>query len=292
MTYSTLADGSKIPTIGLGSWKSEKEKIKEVFKHAINVGYRHFDCASFYKNEKEIGEALKEIFAAGAVKREDLWITSKVWNTDHEPIKVEQSCRQTLNDLQIMYLDEYLIHWPISQGEKPVTNAETWKAMESLKQKGLVKHIGVSNFNVQLLNEIYNGAQIYKPEVNQVELHPYLQQTRLVDFCRQKGIHVTAYCPLVRMGWGLEINPLNDPVLQKIASKHKKTIAQVILRWNFQRSPNVSVVPKTTTLERITENYGALSFNLDEADMSEIKKLDRNYRLRGGMDIFGIPIFD
>ncbi|KAA6399891.1 MAG: putative Aldose reductase A, partial [Streblomastix strix] len=211
MLYSALADGSKIPVIGLGSWASEKSKIREAYKHAISIGYRHFDCAFIYQNQKEIGEAFKEIFTSGTVKREDLWITSKVWNGDHAPDRVEKMCRETLNDLQITYLDEYLIHWPISQGGKPVAIAETWKAMEILKQKGLVKHIGVSNFNVQLLNELYNGAQIYKPEVNQVELHPYLQQTRLVDFCRKIGVHITAYCPLVRMGSGLAIDPLKDP---------------------------------------------------------------------------------
>ncbi|KAA6399853.1 MAG: aldehyde reductase [Streblomastix strix] len=292
MLYSALADGSKIPVIGLGSYASEKSKIKEAYKHAISVGYRHFDCAFIYGNQKEIGEAFKEIFASGTVKREDLWITSKVFNTDHAPDRVEKACHQTLSDLQISYLDEYLIHWPISEGGKPVTISETWKAMESLKQKGLVKHIGVSNFNVQLLNEIYNGAQIYKPELNQVELHPYLQQTRLVEFCMKIGVHITAYCPLVKMGVGSTIDPTKDPVLQKIAQKHSKTIAQVLLRWNFQRYPNVSVVPKTTSLERITENYGALSFNLDDADMSEIKKLERNYRIVDALEQLGIPLFD
>ncbi|KAA6363980.1 MAG: putative aldo/keto reductase, partial [Streblomastix strix] len=194
--------------------------------------------------------------------------------------------------LQLTYVDEYLVHWPASQVGKPVSITETWKAMEKLKQKGLVKHIGVSNFNVQLLNEIYNSAQTYKPEINQIETHPYLQQTRLVEFCRQLGVHVTAYCPVVRMGNGLTVDPLKDSVLQKIASKHDKTIAQVILRWNFQRLPNVSVVPRTSTLDRITENFGSQSFQLDDADMSEIKKLECNFRINDGLEIIGTPVFD
>ncbi|KAA6404065.1 MAG: aldehyde reductase [Streblomastix strix] len=293
MAFSTLTDGTKIPSLGFGTFLSKPGEVAQAVKVALETGYRHFDFASAYQNQKEIGVALKEVFAQGKIKREDLWLTSKLFNNDHHAEVVLPSLQQTLTDLQVSFLDLYLIHWPICDvsDPNPVPVIETWRELEKAKEAGLVKHIGVSNFNVQILNDLYSASKI-KPEVNQVELHPYLQQTRLIDFCRKKGIHVTAWSPLMRVGTGQELDPLKDVVLQKIAAKHKKTITQILVRWGFQRDPNVSVIPKSVTPARIRENFNVFDFQLDKQDLEDIAKLDRHQRLSDISKIFGIPVFD
>ncbi|KAH7821962.1 putative aldehyde reductase [Monocercomonoides exilis] len=304
---STLKSGAKIPCVGLGTWEAPKGEVGNGIKSAIEAGYRHFDLAAVYGNEKECGEAFAEIFKSGIVKREDLWITSKLWNSEHRPERVLAACQKTLADLQLTYLDLYLIHWPVAHVPKDepeqtdsrgftkidhVPIAATWAAMEELVAKGLVKHIGVSNFTVALLNDLLNSCKI-QPEVNQIEMHPYNQQWDLVEYCQRQGIHCTAYSPLVRVGTvhGLPVNVMTDPVIGKIAEKHKKTPAQIAIRWQFQRMPNISVIPKSTKKERVIENFNVFDFALDDEDLKEIRALDRGFRVCQPIDFFGLPVF-
>jgi diketogulonate reductase-like aldo/keto reductase len=211
MLNITFNNRRKIPALGLGTWKSEKGKVAQVIEKAIvDFDYRHIDCASVYGNEKEIGRAFKKVFLSKKVSRNDLFVTSKLWNTKHHPDNVEKACKQTLNDLQIDYLDLYLMHWgiafapgsnlePIDKNgmvkTEPVSIKETWQAMEKLVENGLVKSIGVSNFTVMMIIDLLSYAKI-KPVINQVEVHPYNSQQELVDFCHKQGIQVTAYSPL------------------------------------------------------------------------------------------------
>jgi len=209
MKTAKFNNGDKISMLGLGTWLSKGNEVYDAVIEAIRIGYRHIDCAYIYRNEKEIGRALKDAMTAGLVKREDLFITSKLWNSDHEPDRVEVAVRKSLRDLQLDYLDLYLIHWPIAFKTKhemandvsdlvsldEIPLHVTWQAMERLQLKGLTKHIGVSNFNIPKLKLLIDRAVVL-PEVNQVELHPYFQQHELVQFCKLNGILVTAFSPL------------------------------------------------------------------------------------------------
>ncbi|ORX84109.1 Aldo/keto reductase [Anaeromyces robustus] len=264
----TLNTGAKMPIIGLGTFLSEPQKVYEAVKKALKVGYKHIDCAYYYKNEKEVGKGLQECFKEG-IKREDIFITSKLWNAFHRSELVAKGLEKTLEDLQLDYVDLYLIHWPFSQkpgSEKFGENLEevpildTWKEMEKLYKSGKAKAIGVSNFNINLLKDFIEKAEI-KPAVNQVELHPYLPQQKLVDFCHANNIQVTAYCPLGRAS-----NPkdLDDPIINEIAKKNNMTPAQVALSWNVQR--NVIVIPKSVTPSRIEENFQIKELNKEDID--------------------------
>lgn len=203
MSSFTLNNGLTIPAVGLGTWNSVKEgEVQAAVAAAVSAGYRHIDCAWVYKNEKEIGVAFNEIFTSGTVKREDMFITSKLWNDFHAKEDVEKMCRTTLSDLQLTYLDLYLIHWPVTgvEGEELTpTIKETWLAMEELVAKGLVKTIGVSNFSAKRLRAMKEYATIF-PAVNQVELHPQWRQAELLTACAEMGVHVTAYSPLGSQG--------------------------------------------------------------------------------------------
>ena len=243
-----LLNGSKaIPAVGYGCWKVPKEKCAELVHEAIRLGYRHIDSASDYGNEKEVGEGIKRAINSGLVSRQDLWVTSKLWNTYHEPQHVKAACQKSLTDLGLDYLDLYLIHFPISlkfvpfekryppewfhdpNAENPkmelisVPVQDTWKAMEGLVNDNLVKHIGLSNFNAHGLRDVWSYAEI-KPSVLHVELHPYLQQWTLLRFAKSLGLHVTAYSP---MGHGASyfndsIAAIREPVVKEIAKKHGK----------------------------------------------------------------------
>ncbi|EGG22724.1 aldehyde reductase [Cavenderia fasciculata] len=295
-----LPSGSKIPQFGFGTWKSETNVVGEAVKTAIKTGYRHIDCAACYRNEKEVGQAFKEVFDQGIVKREDLFITSKLYNTCHEKHNVRKHCEITLRDLGLQYLDLYLIHWPVAFKytgevvEDPVGEdgqiefidvplRETWEEMEKLVQDGLVKNIGVSNFNVQLLNDLLTFAKI-KPVVNQVELHPYLAQPKLKYFCDKKNIHLTAYSPL---GSGVLVN---DVAVGEIAKKYKVSIPNVLCRWAIQQG--FSVIPKSTNEERIKDNFKTLDFKIDDADMEILSKLDKGSRTCDPFHFWGIPVFN
>lgn len=300
-----LNNGNSIPVLGLGTWQAKNDLVGNAVKFAIKeVGYRHIDCASIYGNEQEIGEALKSVLGT-PLKREELFVTGKLWNTDHKPEHVKEACEKTLKDLRLEYLDLYLMHWgiafrhgddlePVDKDGKAITESisirETWQAMEQLVVDGLVKSIGVANFDVVMLVDLLTYARI-KPAVNQIELHPYNTQTELVDFCKYKGITVTAYSPLGRQGAkNIEGSKLFDEtIIQKLATKYKKTPAQILLNWAIGRG--TVAIPKSTTPERIAENINVFDFMLSEEDAAEISSLNRNRRLVNPVIWWGIPYF-
>jgi diketogulonate reductase-like aldo/keto reductase len=298
----TLNNNHTMPTIGLGTWRSPKGEVKAAVKYALTeAGYTHIDCASIYGNEKEIGEAFVEVFAEGKVKREDIFITSKLWNTEHHPDNVEKACRKTLADLQLEYLDLYLVHWgiafehkdnpePVRDGmvvTEPVPTIETWKAMEQLVEKGLVKSIGVANFTTAMIVDLLSYAKI-KPVINQIEIHPYNTQEDVVNYCHKKEIHVTAYSPLGSNGGKIE-RPIKDPVVIDLAAKYQKSPAQILIRWSIQR--DLVVIPKSVDTNRIAENIQVFDFELSADDMKKINDLNKNFRFVDPIDWWGLPYF-
>ncbi|XP_013199000.2 aldo-keto reductase family 1 member B1 isoform X1 [Amyelois transitella] len=288
-------NGLSIPILGLGTWQSKPGEVGKAVCDAIDIGYRHIDCAHLYLNEKEIGEAIKKKIRSGIVKREDLFITSKIWNTYHHPDWVEKAVRISLDDLQLDYLDLYLIHWPMAykEGTDPfpedrngkiiysdVDYVDTWKAMEKLVEKGLVRSIGLSNFNTKQVQRILDAAKI-KPVTNQVECHPYLYQKKLFNFCKERGVTLTAYSPLgsPQRPWAKpgDINVLDTAIIKAIAAKYNKSPAQVLIRCAIDRG--IVVIPKSTTRSRIAENFNVFDFKLTPTDLEQIASLDCNGRL-------------
>ncbi|WP_243397377.1 aldo/keto reductase [Crocosphaera subtropica] len=299
MKTLTLNNGNTIPQFGLGTWKSDPGKVKNAVKCALNIGYKHIDCAPIYGNEKEVGEGLAESFQEKVVKREDIFITSKLWNNRHYKQDVIPGLKQTLKDLQLDYLDLYLIHWPVAF--KPDVNfpeeasallplsevplIETWQGMEQAIDEGLVKNIGVSNFSIKKLENIKSNSRI-QPSMNQVECHPYLQQDQLLAYCKENDVALTAYSPLGSKDRPDFVKHDNEPILlenqviNKIAQKHQATIAQILIQWAIARG--TVVIPKSVSPERIEENFAAQNIILDPEDMENIKALNQNYRYVDG----------
>ncbi|MDN3670857.1 aldo/keto reductase [Echinicola jeungdonensis] len=299
MKTLNFKNGDQMPILGLGTWQSEPGEVFKAVIEAIKIGYRHIDCAYIYKNEKEIGEALAKAFKDGLVKREELWITSKLWNDSHEEHQVFSALENTLKDLQLDYLDLYLVHWPLAL-KKGVDFPEgtgdfltldqaplskTWKKMEEAKEKGLVKHIGVSNFKIQKLHDLMESATI-APEMNQIEMHPFLPQYELVGYCKEKGIHLTAYAPLgaayrVHSEEDLKLPLLleNTTVLD-IAQRHQATPAQVVLAWGMARG--TAVIPKSVNPHRLKENFDAINLKLNESELALLNQLEGPYRFTTG----------
>lgn len=260
-----LNNGQMIPQLGLGVFKvQDADDLKRAVAEALKDGYRRFDTATIYHNEEWLGEAL----AQSDVKREDLFITSKVWNSNTTYDETIAAFHESLKKLQTDYLDLYLIHWP-SEGYN-----EKWRAMESLYNDGLIKSIGVSNFEKPHLEKLMTTATI-KPTVDQIETHPYFQQKELHEYLKSLDIVHEAWGPL---GQG-KSNVLEDPVLTKIAEDHNKTVAQVILRWHLQR--DIIVIPKSVHEERIAQNIDVFDFTLTEEEMSMIASIDKNQRGSG-----------
>ncbi|XP_969526.2 aldo-keto reductase family 1 member B1 [Tribolium castaneum] len=288
-------NGQTFPMFGLGTWKSNPGEVTQAVKDAIDIGYRHIDCAHVYGNEKEVGEGIKAKIAEGVVKREDLYITSKLWNTFHRPDLVEPALKTTLKNLGLDYLDLYLIHWPFALKEggelfpvdaskktaySDVDYVDTWKAMEAVCKKGLTKSIGISNFNKKQIERLLQHATIL-PVTNQIECHPHLTQVKLSEFCKSKGIVITAYSPLGSPDrpWAKPDDPklLDDPKIKKIAEKYKKTPAQVVLRYQVQRGH--ITIPKSVTKSRIQENFNIWDFELSPQDIQTINSFDCNGRI-------------
>jgi len=296
-TSFTLNNGNKIPSIGFGTWKINKqEDVATSVYEALKIGYRHIDCAAAYCNEKFVGETLEKAFKELSIKREDVFITSKLWNTHHKAEHVRKACETTLANLRLKYLDLYLIHWPVAfeftgvfdfksveelgkAGDDhrvllaKVSLYETWREMEKLVEDGLVKNIGVCNFNACQLNDLLGYAKI-KPVVDQIEYHPYYQTEDILDYCKRENILVTGYSSL---GSGAQNAPVKDEAIIKIGEKYGKTAAQVILRWSLQKG--MAIIPKSITPSRIKENFEIFDFQLDEKDMAAIDNLNKNEKI-------------
>ncbi len=300
-----FANGDQMPIMGLGTWKADNDQSYQAIRQAIAVGYRHFDCAAVYGNESAIGQALSDSIADGEITREELWLTSKLWNNAHLAKDVRPALEKSLNKLQVSYLDLYLIHWPVvikpgvgfpksddeylSLDEVPII--ETWQAMEACVDEGLIRHIGVSNFSQRKLNDLISKSRI-KPENNQVELHPLLQQASLKKYCDEQEVHLTAYAPLGsgdRPAFFQSEDsqaPLESPIIQSIALRYKASPAQILLAWSMQRG--TAVIPKTVNAERMQENLASTEIELADTDMQLIESLEANCRLLRG-DLWGGP---
>jgi diketogulonate reductase-like aldo/keto reductase len=299
-----LATGARMPAVGLGTFGSDHvtaAQVAEAVKGAVAIGYRHIDCASVYGNEKQIGAALNEI-QSGGIGRDQLWITSKLWNDKHGDDDVIASCKQSLADLQLDYLDLYLVHWPFpnfhpagcdvssrSPDAKPYIHAnymKTWRKMEELVDRGLVRHIGTSNMTVPKLELVLRDARI-KPTVNEMELHPHFQQPELFRYVLDHGIVPVGYCPLGSPGrperdrTPEDTAPTEDPVIREIAARHQVHPAIVCIKWAVQRGQ--APIPFSTNPRNYYANLlAAVVDPLTADEMAAIAKIDRNCRLIKG----------
>lgn len=300
----TLYTGARMPAIGLGTFGSDHvgaAAVAEAVKGAVEAGYRHIDCASVYGNEREIGRAFAGLFEAG-LRREELWVTSKLWNDKHGEGDVTESCRQSLADLGLKYLDLYLVHWPFpnyhppncsvderNPNAKPYIHAKfmrTWREMEKLVGAGLVRHIGTSNMTIPKLKLVWKDAKI-KPAVNEMELHPHFQQPELFQYVRGMGIQAVGYCPVgsparpARDRTPEDSAPTEDPVIVRIAERLGVHPAVVCVKWAVQRGQ--TPIPFSTTRRNYLANLECtVSEPLTEAEMAEIAGIDRNCRLIKG----------
>ena len=322
MTYKSIKD---MPQVGFGLWKIPQEVCSNTVFKAIESGYRHLDSASDYGNEKEVGEGIKAAIDQGLCKREDLWITSKLWNTYHHPNHVKPALEKTLQDLGLDYLDLYMIHFPISLEFVPFDdryppewfhdpdNAEpkmmpsrvplsnTWRAMESLKEEDLTKHIGICNYSSSLLHDLMNYCET-KPEILQIESHPYLTQEKLIRLAKNYGVEVTAFSPLGSISYeelgGAEESEslLRNEIIKSIAKNLDISPAQLILSWALNRG--TSIVVKSNDESRMKENLNASEIKLDQSTIDKISALNINKRYNDPgifcVDAFNtfFPIYD
>ena len=309
MAASTLAlsNGQKVPVLGLGTWQAADDPgvVEQAVRDAVDAGYRHFDCAYIYGNEKEIGKALREKIAEGVVKREDLFITTKLWNTCHRKEKVIPTCKKSVENFGLDYVDLYLIHWPVSYAENakglfPVDEkgnalygnedyTDTWRGMEECVKLGLTKSIGLSNFNSEQIERILSVAEI-KPVMNQVECHQNLNQKKLREFCAKRGIAITAYSPLGSPArpWAKPGDPsvtVQAPEILAISEKYGKTPAQVVLRYLVDIG--TIPIPKSSSKERIGQNISIFDFKLTPEEVATIDKLDCGARICAATEFKG-----
>ena len=275
---TTLNNGIEMPQIGLGVWNTKNgEEVVIAVDTAIKAGYRLIDTAAVYGNEEGVGEGIRR----SGIKREELFVTTKVWNSDQGFESTLKAFDTSLEKLGLDYVDLYLIHWPAPELDKYL---ETWKAMEQLHQEGRVKAIGVCNFTIEHLDRLIKESEIL-PTVNQVELHPYFQQVAMREFCKGNDIAVESWSPLGGPGGGgsrkSDVTPvLDNPVIKAIAAKHDKSAAQIVIRWHLQN--DLIVIPKSVHAERIAENIDVFDFELTSEDMDQINALETG--VRGGPD--------
>lgn len=255
-----LNNGVEIPWFGFGTFRAEGEETVMAVKEAIKLGYIHIDTALIYGNEKEVGQGIRE----SGIAREDLFVTTKLWRADQGYESSLKAIETSLENLGLDYVDLYLIHWPVESKLH-----STWKAMEEIAKKGLSHSVGVSNFTPRLLEELKEQSNLV-PAVNQVEYQPFLNQKELLAYCQAEGIQLEAYSPLTRA------RKLDDPTLMKIAGKHGKTVAQVLLRWDLQTE--VVTIPKSVTPSRIAENAAIFDFSLDTDDMAILGNMNEDLR--------------
>lgn len=265
----------EIPRVGLGTWKARPNEVRDAVSSALTVGLRHVDCAAAYGNEREVGEALGRAFASGAVKREEVFVTSKLWNDRRRPRDVREALETTLEDLGLTYVDLYLVHWPVCwrrgtvlQTDAGASVAECWSELERLVEEGRVRHIGVSNFNEAQLAALLDDPNVkIKPACNQIESHPMWSNEALVRYTQSRGVKVVAYSPLAQGG-----ELFSHPLMVELAEKYGKSPAQIALRWNVQR--DVVVIPKSTSPTRIASNADIFDFELSDEDVEAMKVLD------------------
>jgi len=254
-----LNNGVEIPRLGLGVYQTPPgEPTLRAVKYALNIGYRHIDTAWLYDNERDVGRAVLE----SGIEREEVFITTKVWNSDQGYHSTLKACEKSLRRLGLSYIDLYLIHWPV-QGK----NKDTWKAMIQLLRDGKTRAIGVSNYEIFHLQEIIQNFDVV-PSINQVEFHPFLYQERLLEFCKNNNIQLEAYSPLTRG------QRLKHPTVIRLAEKYGKTLAQILIRWNLQHG--LVVIPKSKNENRIGENSQVFDFQLEEEDMKLLNSLNED----------------
>lgn len=265
--FKILNNGIKIPSIGFGTYKSgSNDETEKIVKYALELGYRQIDTASFYGNEVGIGNGIK----SSKISREDIFLVTKLWNDDHGYEKTIEAFNKSLKNLQVDYIDLYLIHWPNK------LNTETWKAFEHLYESGKIKAIGVCNFKQKHLEELIKNSKM-KPMVNQVEMHPINQKNELIDFCKKNDIQLIAWSPIMRG------KIFDNEFMINLSKKYNKSIAQIVLRWHMQRG--IVPIPKSSNESRIKENLDVFDFEISEEDMMKIALLDEGYNA----SVTGIP---
>lgn len=285
-----LNNGLKIGTVGLGTWKSTNEEVKTAVEVAIDCGYRHIDCAWEYGNEEAVGKAIQNKLQDNTITREELFVTSKLWNDHHEVEHVRSAFMESLNWLKLEYLDLYLMHFPTGYKKEKKEDGDdiysevdymtTWKEMEKLVDDGLVRSIGVSNFNQYQLGRVLRESRI-RPQVNQIEVHPYLPSIELVEFCQRSHVTVTAFSPFASpdRSWAPpdEVSLLDEPALVEMGKEvGSRSPAHIVLRYLIQRG--LVVIPKSKTPERIRSNIQVFDFELSSKQMNSIASLDKNFR--------------
>ncbi|KAF4337755.1 glycerol dehydrogenase [Fusarium beomiforme] len=284
----------QIPSFGLGTWLAGTGEVKHAVEYALKKGYRHIDAAAIYRNEEEVGQGIK----ASGISRDEIWVTSKLWNTDHRPELVRKAIEKSIANLGVEYLDLYLIHWPVAwvPGTKDLDNGtsivDTWKAMEELVRDGLTRNIGISNFSPKDIKKILQVATI-RPYAHEFETHPYLQQQSFVDFHASENIKVIAYSPLANT------NPVYDPDIPsilhdefwaKLAESKNATVAQAVLAWGLQRG--TIVIPKSTHEKYIDENFGSQNITFTEDELKKVAEQDKKYRFNNPAKSWGVDLFE